>query len=75
MDDCALLENYDESGNGYGLCPSCGTPLENWGAASQGDGDIFDEIGCPLCEEVIDEIHADYCQCADCQAWLYAFVD
>lgn len=65
-DDYGLLENWDESGNGYGLCPDCGQPLFNWGAASRGDGDIFDEIGCDLCEEVIDEIHAEYCQCEDC---------
>lgn len=51
----------------YGYCPMCGTPLENWGAASHGDGDIFDEWGCPMCEEVIREIHASYCTCDDCR--------
>lgn len=50
----------------YGTCPQCGTTLQNWGAASHGDGDIFDEWGCPLCEEVIHEIHASYCTCQRC---------
>jgi hypothetical protein len=51
---------------GYGFCSDCRTPLENWGAASHGDGDIFDEIGCPQCEETKREIHASYCMCGDC---------
>lgn len=38
----------------------------NWGAASRGDGDIYDEIGCDRCAEVKDEQHASYCRCADC---------
>ena len=50
----------------YGFCPGCGTPLHNWGAASHGDGDIYDEIGCDVCGEVVNEIHATYCRCAEC---------
>ena len=36
---------------GYGTCPECGSALENWGAVSQGDGDLYDELGCPNCQE------------------------
>lgn len=55
-----------------GTCPNCGSPLMNWGAASHGDGDIFDEIGCDVCEEVIYEKHASYCECVDCAPYLSA---
>jgi hypothetical protein len=71
-DDKDHFENYEEpegeenQDKGYGFCSDCGTPLENWGAASHGDGDIFDEIGCPQCEETKREIHASYCMCEDC---------
>ena len=67
-DDWGLMENYDENGDGYGLCPDCGASLHNWGAVSHGDGDLVDEIGCDICEEVVYEIHSDYCQCVDCSA-------
>lgn len=40
-----------EDDQGYGSCPECGSALENWGAVSNGDGDLYDEIGCPLCQE------------------------
>lgn len=36
---------------GLGTCPECGSYLENWGAVSQGDGDMYDELGCPNCQE------------------------
>jgi len=36
---------------GYGTCPECGSYLYNGGAASEGDGDIGDELICPLCQE------------------------
>lgn len=51
---------------GYGYCPDCGYPLHNWGAASGGDGDIYDEIGCDFCQEVKREEHAEYCTCEMC---------
>jgi hypothetical protein len=50
----------------WGDCPDCGTPLQNWGAASDNTGAIFDEIGCPLCEEVRRQVHATYCKCPAC---------
>lgn len=57
----------------YGYCPDyCGSPLCNWGAMSHGDGDIYDEIGCDLCEEVVAEIHANYCGCIDCNPYRAA---
>lgn len=65
-------KNYDEDLNpdeGFGFCPKCGKALSNWGAASHGDGDIFDEIGCGFCQEVIHERHATYCKCPDCQPY------
>lgn len=55
----------------YGYCPDCGHPLSNWGAASHGDGDIFDEIGCDECEEVIEECHASYCTCNECASSIF----
>lgn len=48
---CEVCWSQYDAGS-LGLCPDCGTPLENWGAASDGNGDIYDEIGCPLCEDV-----------------------
>jgi hypothetical protein len=62
------LEDYQQTDHGYGFCPVCGLALENFGAASHGDGDIFDEIDCPdeWCDFDGYEIHADYCQCSDC---------
>jgi hypothetical protein len=36
---------------GYGTCGECGSYLENWGACSDGDGDLYDDIGCPNCQE------------------------
>lgn len=47
-----LSEPYQpEEDQGYGTCPECGTYLINGGAASEGDGDIGDELICPLCQE------------------------
>ncbi len=47
-------------------CCMCGTTLDASGAASHGDGDIFDEYYCPSCETIRLEIHATYCECEDC---------
>lgn len=49
-------DDFDEPYNleedqGYGTCPECNSYLENWGACSDGDGDLYDELGCPLCQE------------------------
>jgi hypothetical protein len=63
VEDFVDEEHRDQ---GYGFCPDCGTPLESWGAASHEDGDIFDDIGCPVCGETKKEIHASYCTCDDC---------
>lgn len=54
---------------GYGFCPKCDYPLTNWGAASKGDGDIYDEIGCDRCEEIVEERHASYCSCPECEPY------
>ena len=43
-------------------CPNCGSQLSNHGAASRGDGDIYDELHCRECGPVY-EWHADYCEC------------
>lgn len=43
-------------------CPNCGESLANHGAQSHGDGDIFDELYCPLCGPVY-HWHATYCEC------------
>lgn len=51
----------------YGNCPNCGAPLENWDAASHGNGGW---LACPNCEEIVDEKHVSYCQCVDCQPWM-----
>lgn len=61
-------DNFIELDNGYGFCPMCGSALVNFGAASRGDGDIFDEIRCPqeYCSYEGWDEHADYCQCPDC---------
>ena len=48
-----LLLPWEQPDKGYGFCPNCGTPLDNWGASSRGDGSIYDEIGCDTCQEVI----------------------
>lgn len=46
-------EPYEPVDNGYGTCPTCESFLENWGAESSGDADIYDVIGCSICEEEI----------------------
>jgi len=40
-----------EEDTGYGTCPECGSYLYNGGAVSDGDGDLYDELICPLCQE------------------------
>lgn len=45
---------------GFGTCPVCGSYLEMWGAVSQGDGDMCDELGCPSCQEARDYINCVY---------------
>lgn len=62
-----IREELRDRGEGY--CPHCGYPLSIWGAASRGDGYIYNEIGCDRCEEVIDERHASYCKCPDCDPY------
>ena len=42
---------YLEEDQGWGLCPECGSGLVNSGAVSDGDGDLYDELNCPLCQE------------------------
>jgi len=59
----------DTTDRGHGFCPKCDYPLTSWGAASDGDGDIYDEIGCDRCEEVVRKEHASYCTCAECDPW------
>lgn len=50
--DSGINEPYKlEEDQGYGTCAECGSYLENWGACSDGDGDLYDEIGCPNCQE------------------------
>lgn len=61
--------NETQADRGHGFCPKCDYPLTNWGAASDGDGDIYDEIGCDRCEEVIRKEHASYCTCPECDPW------
>jgi hypothetical protein len=71
--DYDRILNYDEFDDRddalYGNCPTCGYPLSNWGAASDGDGDLYDEIGCDACQEVVRKIHAETCECVDCLAY------
>lgn len=64
---CELVDDTKDRGQGF--CPKCDYPLTNWGAASDGDGDIYDEIGCDRCEEVIRKEHASYCTCPECDPW------
>lgn len=40
-----------EEDQGYGQCPECSSFLVNSGAVSDGDGDLYDELNCPLCQE------------------------
>lgn len=44
-------------------CPDCGAMLENMGAASRGDGDIFDTFHCVECRAEKYHVHASYCRC------------
>lgn len=41
----------EEEDLGWGTCPECGSYLYNGGACSDGDGDLYDELICPLCQE------------------------
>ncbi len=56
-----------ETPSPYGNCRLCGTPLTNAGAASHGDGDLFDEIRCDECNMLVAEFHTSYCACDDCR--------
>ncbi len=49
-----------------GRCPDCETPLGNWGAESDGDGGIYDVLGCGECGLAQFQRHATYCLCAEC---------
>jgi hypothetical protein len=42
---------FMESDIGHGRCPLCNSGLENCGAHSDGDGDLYDLIVCPCCGE------------------------
>lgn len=44
-------EPYSIDDDTLGTCPECGSGLESWGAHSDGDGDLYDLLGCPLCQE------------------------
>lgn len=57
MDDAYYgnpYEPYSLEDDTWGTCPDCGSGLENWGAYSDGDGDLYDLIGCPNCQEEKD---------------------
>ncbi len=43
-------------------CPNCGGQLDNAGAQSDGDGDIYDVLSCRECGPVF-HWHASYCRC------------
>lgn len=43
-------------------CPQCGAKLENNGAESKGDGDIYDVLWCDECGPAY-HWHASYCEC------------
>lgn len=51
---------YEHEDTGWGTCPDCGAYLENWGAVSDGDGDIYDELGCPNCQEAVGQHNLHY---------------
>lgn len=45
-------EPYCQEDIGWGTCPECGCGLYNGGAYSDGDGDLYDALFCPLCQEM-----------------------
>lgn len=47
-------------------CPDCHTMLQNHGAESRGDGDMYDVWYCNDCHCVKYHAHAKYCQCNRC---------
>jgi len=49
--DRASEPYFQDEDQGYGTCPECGSYLYNSGAVSEGDGDLGDELVCPLCQE------------------------
>lgn len=54
---CGGEPYFIDEDQGYGTCPECGSALENWGAQSDGDGDLYDALGCPLCQEQRGRAH------------------
>lgn len=44
-------EPYTIDDDTWGTCPECGSGLVNEGAMSDGDGDLYDSLVCPLCQE------------------------
>lgn len=48
---CGGEPYFLEEDQGYGTCPECGSALECGGAVSDGDGSIYDELTCPMCQE------------------------
>lgn len=59
---------YIKGDQGYGTCHECGSGLENWGACSDGDGDLYDELGCPNCQEQRGKANERWLD--DDEAWL-----
>ena len=52
-------EPYSLDESFYGYCSDCGSGLENWGAHSDGDGDRYDIIGCPNCQDEVYRVYMD----------------
>jgi len=59
MDDYFGTDSYFDPGpdfgeidTGDGVCPQCGAFLRNGGAHSDGDGDLYDLVTCPICDYV-----------------------
>lgn len=65
-DDVGPYYDDDAPDSEYGRCLHCGAAIQNFGAHSDGDGDLYDLIGCPDCGEVMEKVHASSCQCPEC---------
>lgn len=48
---------------GYGKCPECGSFLVNEGAQSDGDGDLYDALYCPNCQELMGKANERWINC------------
>lgn len=49
---CGGEPYYLKKDQGYGTCYECGSGLTSEGAMSDGDGDFYDALYCPLCQEM-----------------------